>query len=272
MDYTVNLHLPVNLPAGTPLPAVFPALAEALQLIAERAMKRWQAYANGATLPNGRALHLRSGSYARSIQMRQTGDMAYCVEATAPHAEAIESGAPARDMKLALNTSVKVRLTKAGKRYLIIPFRWGTPGTVGFRNVMPPEVHALASQFRASRVLGSAQVPNAIGVHDIATHRPVMITRRKYTWGDRLPAGLGQRMRPHHKTDPYAGMVRFDAPTGGHSRYLTFRTMVEGSSGWIRGAQPGYWIARTVTEEVERGARAVLEAALETDIRSMGIG
>ena len=50
---------------------------------------------------------------------------------TAPHASAIEHGQQPYDMKRALFTSPKVRISKKGKRYLIVPFRHGAPGAGG---------------------------------------------------------------------------------------------------------------------------------------------
>ena len=47
----------------------------------------------------------------------------------APHARFIEDGTPVHDMKKMLWTSNKVRISKKGKRYLIIPFRHGTPSS-----------------------------------------------------------------------------------------------------------------------------------------------
>lgn len=267
MDFQIGVRLPVSLPPGSGLPQAFPVLSAAVQAVAAEVQRRWVGYAAGAPLPDGRQIMSRTGAYARSIQMVRQGDLAYRIESQSPIARVIESGARAFDMKQALRTSSKVRLTKDGKRYLIIPFRHGAPGAVGFRSTMPDHVHELARALSASRVKFASQVPNALGIMDVKTRQPVLVTRRSYSWGDRLPEGLVSKRRLHHKTDPFAGMVRFDAPQGRHSQFLTFRMMHEDSRGWIRAAQPGYWPARTVAQEMRGRAEGVFRDAMEEDIR-----
>lgn len=273
-DFSITVNLPFALPAGTVFEEahVFPTLERAVERIATLARAKWVEYAMGLPLPDGRSVTPANPEYARSITHKQTGLYAYRIEATDPSADRIEYGTPAYDMKKALQTSLKVRLNKSGGRYLIIPFRHFTPGAAGARSTMPEHIHALARDMRASRVTGSAQVPNILGVHDPATRAPAMITRRSYKWGDRLPEGLASKTHLHHKTDPYAGMVRFNAPQKGHSVFMTFRTMSEKSTGWIRKGQPGMHLARTVLDEFKTVAPEIFKEALLTDLRSLGLG
>lgn len=135
--YAINVPLlsgdigPIN--AGS-----FPTLAQAVAALANAAHQQWKRYAQGEPLPNGQVIGLRSGHYHESIQLEQTGDYAWRVISRLAYADVIERGSPARDLKKILDSSLKVRRSKDGKRYLIIPFRWGTPETAGFgRNVMP---------------------------------------------------------------------------------------------------------------------------------------
>jgi hypothetical protein len=72
-------------------------------------------------------------------------------------------------------------------------------------------------------------------------------------------------MRREHKSDPYAGMVRFNTGTGG-STFLTFRVMVEGSPGWIVPAKPGLWLAKTVAESLQRTADTDFATAMQADL------
>lgn len=268
-DYDIRVDLPYRIEADAPLPAVFPTLAEAVLQMAQFAQQQWIAYATGAPLPDGRMIPSwtgGNGEYARSITLIQRDALEYRVESNYVTADQIESGFPAYDMKNALRTSLKVRINKKGGRYLIIPFRHGTPGTVGFSSVMPVHVHEVARGLAASRVTGSRSVPNVIGVHDLNTRALIDVTRHSYKWGGKLGTSGASKLRPHHKTDPFSGLYRFDAPEGGHSQFLTFRTMTEGSKGWIRGAQPGYWPAMEVSRQVERAAPAIFQAALERDV------
>ncbi|MCW4589750.1 hypothetical protein NO263_04050, partial [Gluconacetobacter entanii] len=159
--------------------------------------------------------------------------------------------------------------------YLIIPFRWGTPGSV-MGNNMPKSVHGWWKGKRErSHITLHTSRPSGTGIYDMRTRRRVTVDAWKYKWGDRLTGDtldqlghggtkLGARM---------AGMVNFRKPGGNgggaHSKYLTFRVMSEGSTGWIRPAQPGKWPARTVSEQMEPAMEEILSKALETDITSL---
>lgn len=59
----------------------------------------------------------------------------------------------------------------------------------------------------------------------------------KRTWGDRLKAGYAPKLKAHHKTDIYAGMVRMEKTyeKATQSQYMTFRTISTNvTDGWIR--------------------------------------
>lgn len=175
LDYVT----PADLSKGK---AAFPHLSYAVQAVAQAAQARWVGYARGEPLPDGEQIGIRTGEYARSIKMLPEGDFAAKVFATAPYADAIENGMPARDLKKMLGTSTKTRRAKDGTRYLIIPFRWGTPGTVGFgaSNTMPDPADGqkhIGAQLSPSRTVGMTTRVSATG------H---LIPQRIYKWGGRL--------------------------------------------------------------------------------------
>jgi hypothetical protein len=141
-EFRIRVTLSALLPWGSPINAAsFPTLAFAVRSIGEAAHRQWVAYASGLPLPDGKVINPRTGEYARSIQLRQTGPFSAEVYTDLPYARGIEEGTPARDMKRMLNSSLKVRVTAKGKRYLIIPFRWNTPNSVLGR-AMPQPLHA----------------------------------------------------------------------------------------------------------------------------------
>jgi hypothetical protein len=133
-------------------------------------------------------------------------------------------------MKQMLQTSIRMKLTKDGRRYLTIPMRHGTPGNSVNSPEMPQHVHAIAKHLSLSHVTGSVMRPNADGR---------LVPRSTYQWGGRLVGDAGAQ---------YTGMARMLGGTDKNGRksgqYLTFRTMDEGSNGWIRKAQPGLFILR----------------------------
>lgn len=263
-DLVITLSIP-SLPGGEP---VFPNLAQAVKMIASAAHGQWLSYAQGAPLPGGRSMTPRSGAYLKSIQLRQIDALHWEIFSDAPYASAIESGTGPYDLKRMLQTSDRVRRTKSGKRYLIIPFRWGT-GTgsgqgVSFgRQVMPAQIHQIVSQLTPSRITG-------MGQRESGNHPGRMVPQASYHWGGRLAfsealnAGIGQQMA--RRT---AGMVRFDNPGGGHSQYLTFRVMSEDSPGWIRPAQPGFYPAKSAVDTLRPVAEKAFAAALALDVQAI---
>jgi hypothetical protein len=259
--------------------ASFPHLSRAVQVIAEQAQSRWVEYAHGRALPSGMVIHNRTGEYARSIQLKQTGPFSAEVFSVLPYAEAIERGSPARDLKAMLNSSMKVRVTKDGRRYLIIPFRWSTPGavSVGPSNVMPKEVYNWWRGVPAggdSRVTGSYRRISGTGALDIKTRAPITVPGWRYKWGTRAShddlAALGLNDKQAKRM---AGMVRFRTTkgygAGSFGKYITFRMMVEGSKGWIAKAQPGRYPAKTVADELRPLAEVAFTKAVEFDIKAI---
>lgn len=252
-------------------------LSGAVQRAVSTTHELWARYAEGAPLPDGQRVVSRSGNYARSIRPAMTGDFSGEVSSDSPYAKAIEDGTPARDMKDMLNTSMKVRLSKTGKRYLIIPFRWGTPGAKTFgRNVMPESVHSIVAgaAFKPSAVTGMGQRLSGTGAWDTKTRAPAKVAQRKYLWGDRLNSGqIGAAGVVGPTARHMAGMVKFQNPGGEkgggkHSQYMTFRVMVEGSPGWLVPAQPGKHVAQQVADQMRPLVEKMFAAAAAADVKA----
>ena len=243
---------------------------DAVAILAKYGLARWAAYAKGAEpLPGGKRLTPRTGSYLNSIQLRATGAASYRVFSDAPHAAAIEFGTGPRDMKRMLETSVKVRRTKDGRRYLIIPFRWGTGtgsgGGVSFgHQVMPSAIYEdLAKHLASSRIVGHGR--RASGQWNTDTPVGKQVRQRHYAWGGRLSAAalVASGASAAH-VRRMQGMVKMPRGGGEHT-YMTFRTMVEGGQGWMAPARAGLYPARAAAQDVERKAGEVLRRALQAD-------
>jgi hypothetical protein len=279
--YAIKVELAHLIPEGAPITRdSFPYLAHAVETIVAAAHARWTAFASGVPLPDGRVINNRTGEYQRSIQTRMCGDFAGEVFSELPYAAAIEQGSPARDMKSMLNSSLKVRISKDGRRYLIIPFRHDVPGSDSSvsRNTMPVEVHKWFGQEgrTSSAVTGRFLRPSGTGAFDLATKKRIMVPGWRYQWGSRLGkddlAGMGfgpdDRVAKRLK-----GMVNFRTPsaTGGasNSKYLTFRVMAQGSPGWLVPAREGFYPARTTADEIRSTAEELFRQAAEADIRRL---
>lgn len=272
-------HIAIDLSALMPLAgpitnAEFPHLALAVTAIADRVERRWKTYAAGAPMPNGKTINNRTGEYVRSIMQRQTGHFAAEVYTDLPYAGVIEHGAPRHDMKTMLNSSLKVRISAAGRRYLIIPFRHGHPGNVIGDSPMSDAVSAWWTDKKASSVRGMGSRLSGTGAMDIKTRKPLTVAARSYAWGDRLSRGaLASLGASDHETKRMQGMVMFRRPgkTGGasHSQFITFRVMSENSKGWIAPATEGKWPARTTSEIYKPLAEAIFRAAVAEDIKAL---
>lgn len=235
---------------------VLPRLAQAVRMVAEQTSIDWKEAVARAKLWDG-----EKKPYIESIHWHMRGDFTATIWSRYYLAEQIESGRPARDMKRMLNTSLKVRFTKNGTRYLIIPFRHGAPGTN--HSPMSPAVYAAASQLTASRVVSVGRRISGLVAFDIKTHKMLTVKKRNYSWGGQLERtdapGVGRTQ---------VGMVRFDTSSGKakSSSYLTFRVMSEKSSGWIIPAQPGQFIVKGVVDRMQPMAEKIFQQAIKLDL------
>lgn len=260
--------------AATDAAMLFPNSIHAIAGLAQAAQERWIAYASGElTLPSGHNMRRWSGAYAESIVItkeRATAGEFVCfrVTATDPKAAWLEYGTSPWDMKQLLSRSHKVRRGRRG-RYLIIPFRHGTPGTlvVGAYSgrEMPVLVHTWWLARDRSWVTGSYQEPSVLDPN-------VSVTRLTYRWGDRLTArdveALG--LDPEHPPGKHlVGMVKMGHPDNNrHNQYLTFRTMSERSPpwSWQHPGTPALAPGEAVYQWVLQQSTELLEAAMEADI------
>lgn len=149
--------------------------------------------------------------------------------------------------------------------YRAIPFRHATPGTkkrprggaVGVEMGKAYAGHAAVEDAKAlgKKVYGKAKRLKAT-VSD-----PYGGT----TYGGRLPAGLAPKLKPHHKTDIYAGMIRerktYEKKTQG--QYMTFRMISTGSPGWRRKKTTGRFFSAKVSDYVQKVAPQAFSAFVE---------
>lgn len=251
------------LQAAQVVSSAFPAVQAAIGAVANEAAARWKSAVMHAPL----AQHEKE-AYVASITWQMDGPFAAEVSASYAGAGPIESGRPARDLKQAIGKSTKARVVPsgphAGQKYLIVPFRHNTPGNVAHARAMPDSVYDLASKLPKSRVVGQYLQPNVNGILD-ASGVLVQAVRSAYQWGGSLPAGLAPKLRQHHATDPYAGMVRMETSAGGKksSAYLSFRTMGQWSAGWVVPARPGLNLAQGVAAEMQPLAEQAIRGAVE---------
>jgi hypothetical protein len=179
----------------------------------------------------------------------------------------LENGMPETDMrKTLLGPNVPVappgepgkHQSKNGGFYRAIPFRHSGPTSSG--TVAPPMGSAYGSVVPNALALGK-QVYGQAKKLAATTSQP----GGGVAYGGRLPAGLAPKLKPHHKTDIYAGMIRQEK-TYEHATqnsYATFRTISTNNPiGWIRSSTPGEFLAKKVEAFVQKIAPQAFAAYL----------
>jgi len=257
---------------------VFPLLNQAVRAVAAQTAANWQANVHQAKLWSG-----EKDEYAKSITWRMTGDFSAVVESDYRYDQEIESGRPARDLKKMLGTSAKVRRTTDGRRFLVIPMR---------HNVSKLEqagLAGMASDLDPSKIISQGERPSGevtwlsptagMGpaakqtpyLSNTATKQAMMVTKNNYAWGGRL---TNQAMKGAGVPDAVrkwaSNMYRFDASTPGGAKssvYLTFRIMMEGSSGWVVPAKPGLFLAKKTADAMQPKAESAFAEAIRRTLK-----
>ena len=242
INYKISLPLSAQMDLSAGIKAgILPLVNQAVNGIAQATTSKWIEAVQRAKLWSG-----EKDAYAKTITYRMTGDFSAVVESDYKYAQDIETGRPPRDLKKMLQTSMKVRVSKDGSRYLIIPFRHNAD-----------TVPAQAKSMSLSTITGHGRRLSGTGAFSLSTKAPATVRQRSYNWGDRLMgAGVPRNQQ---------GMVRMNTATGEgkkSSAYLTFRVMSEKSNGWITKAQPGQFIVREVAKEMQPEAEAYIAQAM----------
>lgn len=147
-------------------------------------------------------------------------------------ANAVEHGWAGGDMKPGLLEGRNAKTTKDGKRYNVVRFRHGTPGTSGRSFAAMGDVHRAHGMSRGDAEQLGKRIHKAAQALSATTSHPGQGTK----WGDRLDSGLAPKLTNRtsgykHKTDIFAGMVRAEKTYGKatQNQYLTFRAVSDNS-------------------------------------------
>jgi hypothetical protein len=222
------------------------AINVAVRLTAAQVQSEWQEQVYRALPLRDPWTRARSEAAVASIKATDTGPFESVVSSDNDAVAGLENGVPAVDMKLWPATSPRAKVTAKGTKFLTIPFRHNTPGSTATAPAMPRSVYDAARGLGAAQITGRKLRVNAHG-------DPVPAYR--YLWSSSLSAGHAPKLKPEHRTDPYAGMVRMETSTKGKksSAYLTFRTLSGNSpaGSWIIPAKPAQYIAQDLAERAQ---------------------
>jgi hypothetical protein len=235
---------------GRTMPATSAALRDAAKIIREV----WRGYVTGKNDLKGFIEPLKNpqGGLARTIRIEKIGPLHYQVVSDSKIMDYLIEGTAEVDMKKTHTIGPRSRVSKDGEPYLIVPFRWGTPKTVGFRNVMTAEVYSMVKKkkFEKSVVTGETHIePNALGMP---------VERQEYEWGSRLDM---------EDTD-MDGMVRMHGDDRKTSGYFTFRVISKNSpaKSWIKPATKGKPITQGVVNATQADVNELLDKAFRRDL------
>ena len=179
------------------------------------------------------ALHQTKQRYIRNIKVVDSGRMEGTVMldySKDPMVRMIEEGASAFDMKQGMLAGRKVKIGKNGGRYLTIPFRWATPGSVGdsdvFSGTMPTAVYNAVRQMPQNiPTAGGGMRTPGLNVSQLETSLQKPGTRKEIVDS----AGKVLFKQYEHKTSLFQGIVQQRDAATGQNRYFSFRRVSERS-------------------------------------------
>lgn len=279
VEYSLNVE--IGFPEGIERAAalavadarlLFPRARQAIDQMADMAYQKWRGYASGEVLPSGDRIRPWTGEYLASIQAEPVEE-GWTIWSDDPKARVIEEGAPAWDLHQVLATSTKVRKSKKGTLYLIIPMRHGTPDAVvvgGYAGrTMPDDIYAAMREKAQTFIVGQREEPTV--------HYPgETVSRNIYAWGDKLTLSELEEVG-YPADDPgtqrMAGMYRMAAntPNATRSTYITFRTLSENNKegSWLIPERKGKYPAKAVYDWLAGEHEAIMEYALELDAEQL---
>lgn len=269
------------------LPEDFPNMHKVVDDEAAETEERWKSWASGEPMPSGDVLHSRTGDYMRSITRRpvhRADGVFQEVFTDSEYHDALNDGTKAYDLKRILGSSMMVRRSKAGARFLIIPFRHaagdtssggGPVGPAGYGagqgaqspgfagNVVPERI---VNWFKRQDDGGKSSVVGMTSRRSGQAHA-LEVPQAVYEWGATFGGGKeGPRNTKVTDKGPYTwkrgmfgGMTRFRGGAG----YFTFRTMSENSpaTSWMRPAVAALRVMEQLGEAVTAGEFAKKAAA-----------
>jgi hypothetical protein len=264
-DILRMLEARLSMIAGGALPATSAALKEAADTIRDV----WAGYVTGAKDIGIEPLKNPQGGLARTIHSRKTGPLHHEVYSDSNIMGYLIDGTSEVDMKETHTKGPRSRVSKKGVPYLIVPFRWGTPKTVGFRNVLPVAIYDIVKKTKFKRSLVAQTThnePNAKGE---------AVERWDYEkWGNRL------NMKQIIEADDgemdinqmfnMRGMVSMDTSSKNkkYSGYYTFRVISRESpaGSWIKPATQGRPITQGVVNASQKEVNKIMDAAFKRDL------
>lgn len=184
------------------------------------------------------ALHQTRKRYINAISLVDTGRLEGTVLldfSKDPMVKMIEEGATAFDMKADMLKSSKVKIGKGGGKYITIPFRIGTPDSIGdsdvFSSKMPQEIYDVVKNKDTNIATGSGSRSAGLMVKEL----PVQFQSPKVRAEIKDSEGKKLFDAYTHKSPIFQGLIKTNDGVTGQNTYNSFRRISEVSdkNAWI---------------------------------------
>lgn len=140
----------------------------------------------------------------------------------------IEEGATPFDMKKGILNGPNAKISKSGKKYNTIPFRWGTPKAIGesnvFSGIMPRAIYNVAKKQDQIIPISGGGVRSS-GLKEIPKSFNQISSRKEIE--DSSGKILFKEYK--HKTSIFSGIIKQKDSSTGQNRYFSFRRVSENS-------------------------------------------
>jgi hypothetical protein len=186
----------------------------------------------------------------------------------------IEEGAGAFDMKPKMLASPKVKVTANGIRFITIPFRWATAGSIGesevFSNVMPKEINEIVKKLLPTKTSISGNKINGEGLKFSNIPKQYQIPKTRAAFSDIKTMTTYPEYT--HQNPLTEGMVRtektYEKATSG--TYITFRRISENSSpmSWIHKGIAAHNFAKQAVDNTD--VDGITDRGVDNFLQQMG--
>ena len=239
--------------------AGLPATDTAFKNQANKIADAWRAYAvKKESIEGVPEMKHASNNYMEGVKVKKESAFSYTISNESPAAPLLEYGTTGYDMKKTHPYGKKSRVSKDGIPYLIVPFSWGTVGTVtSFSNTMTESIEDIAKRLKKSKVLEETKLEDNFSGESIERHT--------YDWGNSI--SIDNALQGDMENINAIGMVRMANKTRG-STYFTFRVISARSSknNWINKGIPARHVTEGLKNKYMKDVEEEIKKAMEIDI------
>lgn len=234
--------------------AGLPATEMAFKMEAGKIADTWRAYAiKKESITGVPDMKRASNEYMKGVKVKKEGTFSYTISNESSIASFLEYGTNSYDMKKTHPFGKKSRVGKDGVPYLIVPFSWGTVGTVtNFSNTMTESIQDIARRLKKSNVREEIKIEKNYSGEEVE--------RNTYDWAGSIGSDV--------EDSNAVGMVRMKDVASKGSTYFTFRVISARSpkDSWINKGIPARHVTEGLKKQCMNDIENNIKEAMEIDI------